>query len=149
MGYCSDVRMVIGGATDEILNGFAHLRLTADKNMIEALDEWEVKADNSNGTGRAVAILGRGGVSWKWHESYSDVIAHNTIFRYFQDMSDSDDSTVNGGFIRIGENDDDIETAYFGNDYPADFVRSVRSIQCDYDDLNGDDLRPRIAQTSA
>lgn len=148
MGYRSDVRMVIHGPVQKILDGFAHLRLTGDETMISALDEWEVKAVAND---CAVAILGRGGVDWKWYESYSDVIAHTMIFKYFEDLSDSipDGAGIDGGFVRIGENDDDIETAYFGNNYPADFVRPVRSIDCQYDHLPGEDLRPRVAQTSA
>ena len=146
MGYHSDVRMVIRGPVQKILDGFAHLRLTGDDVMCSALDEWEVKAVAHSS---AVAILGRGGVDWKWYESYPDVVAHNTIFHYFQDVAESIDSDVIGAFVRIGENDDDIETAYFGGEFPADLARPVRSIDCEYDSLSGDDLHPRVAQTSA
>lgn len=133
MGYRSEVRMVIHGPKEVILREFANLRLTGDKVMQEALDEWRVMETAPivyrSGEGvpnqvfpAAAAILGKGGTSWKWYVSYPDVQAHEHVFRHFQDLYNEHDtdehpaSFLNGAFVRIGEDDNDIETTYFGGD---------------------------------
>jgi hypothetical protein len=161
MGYSSDVRMVIRGPKEVILREFAGLRLQGDSAMQEALDEWWVMSTatlhlrDGNTADAAVAILGKGGTNWKWYESYSNVQAHSEVFRHFSELYDNNErdataleSYLEGAFVRIGENDDDIKTDYFG-DSGYDLARPVRSIECFYDDLDSPELRPRLSTSEA
>ena len=151
MGYRSDVRMVVHGPKELILAGFAALALTGDQVMQEALKEWDLKEDGVRVTvgepdiPLAVAILGRGGTYWKWYEDYADIQAHTAIFNHFQQLYDDFPNELpylwlTGAFARIGENDDDIETDYWGND-PYELLSIRRSIDCPYDSEGGADLR--------
>lgn len=156
MGYRSDVRMVIQGPKELILTGFAALALTGDQVMQEALKEWGLKEDGVQvtvgepDTPLAVAILGRGGVDWKWYDSYGDVQAHTAIFNHFQQLYDDFPNELpylwlTGAFARIGEDDDDIKTDYWGNE-PYELLSIRRSIDCPYDSVEGLDLRQSLAQ---
>ena len=156
MGYISDVRMVIQGPKELILAGFAALALTGDSVMQEALKEWDPKEDGVQvtvgepDTPLAVAILGRGGVDWKWYDDYGDVQAHTAIFDHFRQLYDDFPNELpylrlTGAFARIGENDDDIEADYWGND-PHELLSIRRSIDCPYDSVEGLDLRQSLAQ---
>ena len=156
MGYRSDVRMVIQGPKEPILTGFAALALTGDSVMQEALKEWDLKEDGVQATAGesdiplAVAILGRGGVDWKWYDSYGDVQAHTAIFDHFRQLYDDFPNELpylglNGAFARIGEDVDDIETDYWGDD-PYELLSIRRSIDCPYDSVEGLDLRQSLAQ---
>ena len=156
MGYRSDVRMVIQGPKELILAGFAALALTGDQVMQESLKEWDLREDGVQVTvgepdiPLAVAILGRGGVDWKWYDSYDDVQAHATIFDHFRQLYDDFPNELpyprlTGTFARIGEDTDDIETDYWGND-PYELLSIRRSIDCPYDSTVGADLRQSSAQ---
>lgn len=152
MGYRSDVRMVIQGPKELILAGFAALALTGDSVMQEALKEWDLKEDGVQVTDGepdiplAVAVLGRGGANWKWYVDYDDVQAHTAIFNHFRQLYDDfPNERLTGFFARIGEDDDDIETDYWGND-PHELLSIRRSIDCPYDSVEGLDLRQSLAQ---
>lgn len=147
MGYTSDVRVVITGPKEAILNEFATLRLTGDEHMHEALDEWRIM---ENGGDNAVAILGQGGVNWKWYASYPVVQAHEKIWGHFCDVHDETDSDApttqfSGAFVRIGEDDNDTETRYLGDGYDLAYPRHL--ISCDYDDYDKPDIRPRLQKS--
>ena len=156
MGYRSDVRMVIQGPEELILTGFAALALTGDSVMQEALKEWDLREDGVRATAGepniplATAILGRGGTNWKWYNDYDDVQAHANIFDHFRQLYEDFPNELpylrlTGAFARIGEDADDIETDYWGNDpYELLFIR--RSIDCPYDSTVGADLRQSLAQ---
>ena len=156
MGYRSDVRMVIQGPKELILAGFAALALTGDSAMQEALKEWDLREDGVQVTAGepdiplAVAILGRGGTNWKWYGDYADVQAHTAIFNHFQQLYDNFPNELpylwlTGTFARIGEDDNDIKTDYWGND-PYKLLSIRRSIDCPYDSVEGLDLRQSSAQ---
>ena len=139
MGYRSNVRMVIQGPKELILAGFAALALTGDSVMQEALKEWGLREDGVQVTGGeldiplAVAILGRGGVDWKWYDSYSEIQEIQAWFDWLEDEEENphkpkeyardkdnkpimEDCPAFGG-IRIGEDSTDIQE--WG--YPSDF----------------------------
>ena len=142
MGYRSDVYMCITGPKDTILAGVATLRIGGDQVMHAALDEWNVV--ESARPDCAVMVLGGTGTHWKWYEDYPDVRAHNTIFEHFAELSE-DDEQLHGIFIRIGEDDDDVESRDFNAGY--ELGRVVRDIDRAYNGF-GTDLRPRLASPS-
>lgn len=156
MGYRSDVRMVIQGPKELILAGFAALALTGDSVMQEALKEWDLREDGVQvtvgepDTPLAVAILGRGGTIWKWYDDYGDVQAHTAIFNHFRQLYDDFPNELpylwlTGAFARVGEDDDDIDTDYWGNN-PYKLLSVQRSVDCSYDSTVGADLRQSLAQ---
>lgn len=156
MGYRSDVRMVIQGPKELILAGFAALALTGDQAMQKAIKEWDLREDGVRVTAGepdiplAAAILGRGGTNWKWYAAYGDVQAHTAIFDHFQQLYDDFPNELpylwlNGAFAQIGEDDNDIETDYWGNN-PRKLLSIQRSIDCSYDSVEGLDLRQSLAQ---
>ncbi len=156
MGYCSDVRMVIHGPKETILVGFGALALTGDATMHECLAEWLIMDDGVQKTvggpdiPLAVAILGQGGTEWKWYESYEDVATHKKIFRHFEELHEnySDKhpyNLLNGAFARIGEDDSDIVSRYWGFD-PYDLLSVQRTIDCPYDSEEKPDLRTSLSK---
>lgn len=143
MGYRSDVYMCITGPKDTILAGIAALRIEGDQVMHAALDEWSCTQCREF-PDRAVLVLGGQGTDWKWYDDYPDVRAHNTIFEYFAELSE-DNEQLHGIFLRIGEDDDDIESREFNEGY--ELGRVVRGIDRSHFG-HGPDLRPRLADPS-
>lgn len=135
MGYRSDVRMIIEGPKDELVAAFASFALNGVSK--EWLDEY-ILADD--GDGRAVAVLGRGGVSWKWYDDYEDVQAHELIWSHFSVR----DSVFSGAFVRVGEDEEDIERRYFGGCGTALAWISIRIVS-EYDDHTMIDIRDSAA----
>lgn len=116
--------MVFAGEKEGVLAIVADLKLRGDKYMHEALEEmvlWESGAE-------AYFALEFGG--WKWYESSPDIQAFEAIWSTFREMCESSevDHKLNGAFVRVGEDDDDVERRYFGND-PYDLVRADVSIE--------------------
>ena len=140
MGYRSDVYMCITGPKDTILAGLATLRIEGDQTMHTALDEWSCTQCHES-PDRAVLVLGGQGTDWKWYDSYPYVQAHSAIFEHFAELA-GDDEQLHGIFIRIGEDDDDIESREFNEGYELGTV--VRRIDRAYDG-SGIDLRHRLA----
>lgn len=155
MGYRSNVRMVIQGPKELILTWFGALNLTGNTAMHDATKEWLIMEDGVQETvgepdvPLAVAILGQGGSNWRRHESYEDVAAHEAVFRHFEELYDNFPnerpySLLAGAFVRIGEDTDDIETSYWG-DEPYDLLSVRRTIDCPYDDKHSTDLRESLS----
>ena len=59
----------------------------------------------------------------KWYSDYDDV----RLFTRLWDQFESREHEFSGGFARIGEDDEDAESKYFGND-PYDLVILSRAI---------------------
>lgn len=148
--------MVVQGPKELILTGFGALNLTGGTVMHEATKEWLIMDDGVQKTigepdiPLAVAILGQGGVDWKWYESYEDVAAHTKIFNHFEELHDSfpNERPYNllaGAFARIGEDDDDIETRNWG-DEGHELAGLNRQIVSPYDGMRKPDLRVSLAQ---
>jgi hypothetical protein len=54
----------------------------------------------------------------KWYESYPDVAMHTALWDFFEDKHNDtvdSDGTVEGKFVRIGEDTGDIEEKAFGD----------------------------------
>lgn len=155
MGYRSNVRMVIHGPKETILAGFGALALTGDAVMHDALKEWSVTEDGVQKTVSepdvplAVAILGKGGTAWKWYEDYKDVRAHTQIFHHFKELynnfpNERPYNLLEGAFARIGEDEDDIVTEFWGYD-PYELLSVQRTIYCPYDSSEKPDLRESLS----
>ena len=148
--------MVIQGPKELVLAGFGALNLAGDRAMHDATKEWLIMEDGVQKTvgepdaPLAVAVLGQGGTSWKWYEDFSDVQAHKAVFRHFEELYDNFPNEhpynlLSGAFARIGEDDNDTETSYWGND-PYDLLSVQRMIDCPYDRKEKPDLRESLSK---
>ncbi len=119
MGYRSNVAYRITGPTDSVMREVALFLLKGDIPWVkEALEECTINKHEDG------AILGFEGYG-KWYKGYEDVDAHEAIWdRFYSLESDG----FSGAFIRIGEDDDDVETRYFGDD-PYDLITLSRSYE--------------------
>lgn len=117
MGYRSDVAYRITGPTDIMMREVALFLLKGDiPGVKEALEECTI---NKHGEG---AILGFDTYG-KWYDGYKEVDSHEAIWDRFDALKNDGFS---GAFIRIGEDEADIETRYFGDD-PYDLITLQRS----------------------
>lgn len=125
MGYRSDVAYVITGKKDELIPIIMTFRLTyEDPEYSRAvLNECSYALNDDELTIKFEAHC-------KWYEGFSDVDSHIAFFNAFRDaVSENEDSSINGAFARIGEDETDIVTECFGTDDPYDLVHVIRSIE--------------------
>jgi hypothetical protein len=119
MGYRSDVAYMIRGPKDTMLAVLAHYRLTVPHAEL-ALDEVVISEGIHGANDEADLTIGLK-THGKWYDDYEDVKCHENLWRLFLEAqeaaeADSDAIHIDGRFIRIGENTDDIEVRTFGND---------------------------------
>lgn len=138
MGYRSYGRMVLTGEKDRVLAIIADLKLRGNKHMHEALDEMVLWEDNGE------AYLALEFNDWKWYPDYPDIQAFEAIWDAFREAYEDgeDKPKLDGAFIRVGEDDDDVERRYFGDD-PYDLVRSYIVLEGVNIPSKDDDLRSR------
>jgi hypothetical protein len=56
--------------------------------------------------------------SWKWYDSYPDIQWYESIWNWFSNKADTEEFTfLMGKRIRIGEENEDVETRRFGDDF--------------------------------
>ena len=66
----------------------------------------------------------------KWYDSYPDVKCHDALLKLADEYYDKY-NCVEWAFVRIGEEDDDIETNYGGTGEAQSYLYPVRTIECD------------------
>ena len=115
MGYRSDVAIAIQFPTPEQRNAFtAVIKLGTDPTELLCLDEY-TNYDDRTYTALFTDV--------KWYPNYEDVKAHHTLMERAVE-----DHGASYYFVRVGEETDDIETQYNGEDVPWDVVRLHRSV---------------------
>jgi len=72
------------------------------------------------------------GSDWKWYPDYDDVKAWNELWEQMQDIEG-----ISGYFVRVGEENDDIEEMQFGDDPCYDHFHAFSALQFDGDDYLG------------
>ena len=72
------------------------------------------------------------GNDWKWYPDYEDVQAWNELWEQMQDIEG-----ISGYFVRVGEENDDIEELQFGDDPCYDYFHAFSALQFDADDYLG------------
>ena len=152
MGYRSDVRMVIHAPKDFMIVQVAALRLGGHAELHTALDEMSLIASPIDGYA-ALCLRGDG---WKWDTIYPDVQAFEAIWNYFGDLQAQGEESPNlpaddprrffeMAFVRVGEDSDDVEERYIGNDaWELISVEHIVSIEGGLADLDAPDLRERL-----
>ena len=121
MGYRSDVKYVIDFTSKEAKIGFlAQVRMIGG-DLQTALDE----TNYDNDTARI--FFAEDNV--KWYDSYPEVQAHDKLLSMAEEQSPE---MCNGyHFVRLGEEFDDIETRYAGENPPYDSINIHRSVDFD------------------
>ena len=80
----------------------------------------------------------------KWYESFEDVVLMETLFAFVKELSEENEDWYSGMFLRIGEEDSDIEQNVFGHN-PYDHMCLSRSISFD-DSLLGNQKEKELTQ---
>lgn len=131
MGYYSEVRYLVIGEKEVMTTMLAAWRLT-DKDAATQLDEVVIVPYKES-----MLLLSFHMGNGKWYDNYSDVAMHTRFLNFTEDYE------VQGVFLRVGEDDTDIETGRYGlADHDLhQYVHISRSIYCDIDVNPGDDIR--------
>lgn len=125
MGYRNQVAFAVCGKKEDVIPVLMTLRLEGSAATKKALDE--LSASEYEGW----LTLSFYEESVKWYDSYDDVNALKAIYEKFKDEENSNERRLfDGAFVRIGEDDNDIETDYWG-DGPYSLVSLVRTISLD------------------
>ena len=114
MGYRSDVKYVISfNDKEQCANFAAVMKMKGDENYAEAMKDW-IFDDH---------LIRFGVEGWKWYEGIPIISAHEALL---DEAIKMDGSYL---FYRVGENFDDIEERYDGDDVPWDHVYVCRSVE--------------------
>ena len=115
MGYRSEVAFAIQFPTPEQRNAFtAAIKLGTDPIELGCLAEY-TNYDEQTYTGLFTDV--------KWYPDYADVKAHHTLMERAVE-----DHGASYRFVRVGEEYNDVEEQYGGDDIPWDVVCLHRSV---------------------
>lgn len=128
MGYYSQVGYVIKGKKEEMVPIIMTYRLTYPAPALAktALDECTFNLTDEQLTIKFYND------NCKWYDGYEDVENHKTLFEAFRETAEILGSSINGTFVRIGEDDADVASDSYGAE-PYDLVRAVRTIEFEVD----------------
>lgn len=122
MGYRSQVAFAICGKKEDVIPVLMTLRLEGSAATKEALND--LSASEHDGW----LTLSFYAESVKWYDGYADVDALKAIYEKFKDEENADERRrFDGAFVRVGEDDNDIETDYWGDD-PYSLVSLNRAV---------------------
>lgn len=122
MGYYSQVAFAIRGKKEDVIPVLMTLRLEGSAATKAALDE--LSASEHEGW----LTLSFYEESVKWYDGYDDVDALKAIYEKFKDEENADERRLfDGAFVRIGEDDNDIESDYWG-DEPYGLISLSRTV---------------------
>lgn len=139
MGYRSDVAFAIHGRRNDVLTQLTTFRLNGGAHEKQALADCRYIA-----TGKDGLVIQFQEQNTKWYSSYPIVAALESLFGLF---ADDDEQRFSCAFVRLGEEDDDCETIYRGDD-PYELVRLSRSIDTLYHVDTGDSLERLVCANS-
>lgn len=123
MGYRSDVDALIYGPADKMLTFVTAWKLTHD-GKLPIQDDGALAATRTKMAYEDWVILSMHGEGWKWYESYDDV------GQWMEFMRSAPEHRLNYEFVRIGEEDNDIEREEGGEDLQW-WLSTSRSILVD------------------
>jgi hypothetical protein len=129
MGYRSDVAYKIKFVNKEDFWGFiAESKLDPDTALcFDKQEEWgdSFIVDEER---YEICFLAEG---WKWYDEYPEVKCHQALWEKAEARCDEDNIEVEGAWCRTGEESDDNDERYFGDD-PYDMVRISRQVVVDW-----------------
>jgi len=126
MGYRSDIKYIIDFPSCEKRDTFINMvKIRGDVHEIKTLDLWDIEE------GAKYILCSIEG--WKWYDSFPEVQAQESLLEE-SCVTDDDDKPLWEGsylFLRVGENWDDNEEKYGGEDVPWGTVCFNRTIDFD------------------
>lgn len=125
MGYRSDIKYIIDFPSNEQRDAFINMvKVRGEKWEVQAMGDWDIE----DGSRHVLCSLD----SWKWYDSFPEVQAHESLMD--EAANEEDDKPIWHGsflFLRVGENWDDNEERYGGQDVPWGTVLFNRTIDFD------------------
>lgn len=131
MGYRSDVLYGIAGPEDQMKAFLVKMRL-ADPKFTEAIKEMSLV---EWGTGELLLYYKEDSV--KWYDSYEEVQWHTELWNEaelaYRDGDSEAFANLYGSFVRVGEDDKDLEMHNFGDGNTWEIAQPARSIDSEID----------------
>lgn len=133
MGYYSEVRYLVAGKEEVMTVMLAAWRLS-DEDAAEQLGEVTITPYRWI---ESLLLLSFHMDNGKWYDRHPDVSMHKRFLDFTEDYE------VDGVFIRIGEDDADIESSSYGQaDYDlSQHLYTSRAVHCDINIDPADDIR--------
>ena len=129
MGYRSEVAYKIAFDKKEDFWGFiAEAKLDPETSLCfnkEEHDWWDFEVDEEHYQIRLLAQ------AVKWYSDYPEVMCHEKLWEKAEARCDEEQIDVQGAWCRIGEESDDNDEKFFGDD-PYEFVSISRQIVVDW-----------------
>jgi hypothetical protein len=131
MSYYSEVRYLVAGKEEVMTAMLAAWRLR-DEDAAEQLGKVTITPYREG-----LLLLSFHMDNRKWYDSHPDVPMHKRFLNF------TDDYEVEGVFLRMGEDDVDIEHSSYGqSDYGLDqYLYTSRAVHCDINIDPADDIR--------
>lgn len=138
MSYYSKVAYVAVGKKDDMLTAIAAWRLNSPDKAGIYLDEVDIVPH-----GNEHLLVSFYTNSTKWYDSFERIQAHESF------LSSLDDKPIAARFVRIGEDENDIETRTYGDgcdgfDDLYSYIYPVRSIYIDFYIDPEQDIRKQV-----
>lgn len=135
MGYYSEVAYVAVGKKDDMLAAIAAWRLNSPERAAIQLDEVDIVPH-----GDEHLLMSFYADSIKWYDSFERIQAHESF------LSSLEDKPIAARFVRIGEEENDIETQNYGDGCLGlsdlyDRIYPVRSLCVDFNIDPEQDIR--------
>lgn len=128
MGYRSEVAYKIAFNMKEDFWGFiAEAKLDPETSLCFDEDSWGKEYFEVDEEKYEIRFLAD---SVKWYDEYPEVKCHQALWDKAEER-DEEGIEVDGAWCRIGEESDDVDERYFGND-PYEMVRVSRQIVVDW-----------------
>ena len=135
MGYRSEVKSCIYSDDIELLDAFIAGRKLIDDLVFssendgfgggDSLTYHEKIYTHTDGVVQTIKILDLHGMDWKWYEEYESVKAWHKL------LEDAETAGLNYEFVRVGEEDGDIDYQS-GGEHVEGFLSTSTNIFCDY-----------------
>lgn len=132
MGYRSSVRSLIYGDPDKIdalVAKHTLLGTEAADSVLREVRRYSILRDTAAPgvvvMGSTYEVLDLYGDSWKWYDSYPDVQFWHALLEEAAELG------LNTEFVRIGENENDIQIERNIQDDGCELVNVYASIECD------------------
>lgn len=129
MGYRSNGLWLITGSVEEVTTALVAMHMNVPKPN-GAPPDWPEFETYKDDAGNGYIKLQYS--DWKWYESYPDIQWLEQCWEFLSEVTG-----LSGRRVRVGEDDDDIDVADFGEYPPYIYVR--REIDCD-EPLDGEPL---------
>jgi hypothetical protein len=129
VGYRSEVAYKIAFNNKEDFWGFiAEAKLDPETSLCWSKEGWNGDEFEVDEEQREIRFLAE---NVKWYSDYEDVKCHENLWAKAEARCDEEQIEVSGAYARVGEEPDDNEEKFFGDD-PYEFVHISRQVIVDW-----------------